>query len=70
MMEEHEHNKAADALIDWFKSQDIMPADAGVVMAIVIARCLVEKTRNLEKLQDGIRLHNQLLAVEVASSLR
>lgn len=69
-MTEIDHAEAIEALEAWFISQDIYPPDAGVMMISMIARLLVYKTKDLNKLAEAIKLHAEFLAVEVAGELR
>jgi hypothetical protein len=40
-MDTKQHTEAANALVQWFNSQEITQADACVIMSKVIAKCLV-----------------------------
>ncbi len=64
-----EVDQAMMALIEWFKSQEIMPGDAGIIMAKLVATQLVLKTRDVSQLTRAIDLHHDLLTCEVASYL-
>lgn len=44
-MDTKEHAQAAAALINWFNDQDIRPADARAVMALVIAKAITTEHR-------------------------
>lgn len=68
-MAEHNHSAAANALINWFQSQDIMPADAELIMSKVIATQLVSKSRNLDNLHHAVILYRDLLAFDIADCL-
>lgn len=68
-MNKHDHVDAANALIAWFQSQDIMPADAGMIMSKVIAGQLVNKSRDTNALQDAVGLYQTLLCLDVAECL-
>lgn len=65
-----EREKARHALINWFKSQDIGPADGSFIMISLIADQLTEKSLNLDELQTAIRLNSMVLAIEVADFVR
>lgn len=69
-MTEKDYNDASNALIDWFKSQSIKPADGTVIMIKVMATQLVAKSSKLEDLSRAIILTHEILAIEVASELR
>lgn len=68
-MAEHNHNDAANALIAWFQSQDIMPADAGMIMTKVIATQLVSKSRNFDNLAMAVNLYQTKLVLDIADCL-
>lgn len=47
---EEELHAATKALVAWFRSQDIDPQDAGLIMIDLTAHLLVEKTRDIAAL--------------------
>jgi hypothetical protein len=61
---------AGNALINWFQSQDIMPADAGMIMSQVIARQFVNNTRDILRLEEAVKLQRILLVLDIADCLR
>lgn len=65
-----EREKARGALIGWFQSQDIGPADASFIMIALMADQLTEKSLNLDDLQKAINLNSMVLAIEVADFVR
>lgn len=62
--------EAAEALMRWFESQDIMPADASSVMTTVMATCLTRKTRDLENLERAVSATRDMLVIDIAECLR
>jgi hypothetical protein len=56
VMTERELDAAANALVNWFHSQGISPADGGMIMLKLMAAQLVLKTRDAKLLQDSINL--------------
>lgn len=68
-MNQVDQTAAGNALINWFKSQDIMPADAGMIMSKVIAGQLVNKSRDMAKLQEAIVIYQTMLAVDIVDCL-
>jgi hypothetical protein len=69
VMTEREIDQAANALVNWFHSQGISPADGCGIMTKLMAAQLVLKTRNEKALQDSINLSAALLTIEVAGYL-
>lgn len=65
-----ELNQAADALINWFESQDIAPPDGAVIMIDVIALQMIGKTRDTYKLAEGIALHATYLSNRISECLK
>lgn len=61
---------AATALMEWFKSQDISPSDAGEVMSTVIATCLIQETRNPGRLLEAANLIRALLLVDISEMIK
>lgn len=71
MMTILERSQAAAALIAWFKSQDIDPADAAMIMSSVLAEQLVLKAKgDIDKLQIAANGMNKLLILDIADWLR
>lgn len=68
-MNQVDQTAAGNALINWFKSQDIMPADAGMIMSKVIAGQLVNKSRDMAKLQEAIVIYQAMLTVDIVECL-
>ncbi len=66
----NEREQARFALIEWFKSQEIGPAEASFIMAGVIADQLTEKTLDVVELQGAINLYKIVIAVEVADFVK
>lgn len=64
-LSDKEYDAITNALINWFKSQDINPKDAGVVMCKLSAILFVENSIEINSLNDAIRLHSQLLTTEI-----
>lgn len=69
-MNDKERGDIIKALVRWFESQDIMPADAGICMTRLIAQQFVLRTRDLPSLINAIEIQNSLLTLEVAGYLR
>lgn len=71
MMTALERSQAATALIAWFKSQDIDPADGAMIMSSVIAEQIVLGANgDLTHCLDASRTMNNLLAFDIADWLR
>lgn len=68
-MNPSDQTAAGNALIAWFQSQDIMPADAGMIMSRVIASQLVNKSRDPAKLQEAIIIYQTMLTIDIAECL-
>lgn len=68
-MTKDDHTAASNALIAWFMSQDIMPADAGMIMSKVIADQLVNKSRDLARLQEAILIYQTMLTLDITECL-
>lgn len=64
-----DHTAIGNTLIAWFQSQDIMPADAGMIMSKVIAGQLVNKSRDMAKLQEAILIYQTMLTVDIVDCL-
>lgn len=64
-----DHTAAGNALIAWFQSQDIMPADAGMIMSKVIAGQLVNKSRDIRALQEAATIYQTLLYLDIVDCL-
>lgn len=69
-MTEQEYEDAGNALINWFKTQGISPANGSIIMFKLIATQLVAKTRELDKLSKAIKTASEVLTIEVADELR
>lgn len=53
-MTDKEYDDAANALINWFKSQNIHPKDGAIIMLKLIATQLVARTTDLKDLREAI----------------
>lgn len=69
-MTDNEIDQAIKALKSWFQSQDISPADAGLMMIKLMAELYTHKTRNILELGEAVRDTNMLLSIEIAGYLR
>lgn len=69
-MTEVEMDNAANALIDWFKSQDIKPSDGSIIMLRLISTQLVGKTTNLVELEKAINNLVTILTCDVVLELK
>lgn len=70
MMNDTDYPLAIEALKQWFISQEMDPADAGICCLKLIAQQLTEKTTNLAELNKAIEYHQQVLTMEIAACLR
>lgn len=75
-MDNKEHTEAANALINWFNSQDIAVADAAEIMSKVIAKILVSAVSNArtpnarrEAINEGVDLFTLHLVHDVNDRL-
>lgn len=69
-MTDDETIAASKALVNWFQSQDIMPADAASVMTTTLAASLVSKTRDISSLQDAVNATRDMLVLDIALQLK
>lgn len=69
-MTEQEYDDAGNALIEWFKSQEIVPKDGAIIMLKLIATQLVARTTDLKDLREAIGNIAQVVAIEVVQELR
>jgi hypothetical protein len=69
-MNDADRAKAAKALMRWFDSQDIMPPDAAVLMIEVLASCLIDKTKDIRKLQESCENFKLGLVLNIALMLK
>lgn len=69
MNDEDRHN-AANALISWFQSQNIKPADGAIVMSSVIAVQLVNKSQNFNDLEEAVEAMRTLLEIDISEELK
>lgn len=67
MMEKTEIKQAASALMNWFESQDICPADGGLIMSRLIALQLVGKTRDMAELQKAVDIYRLVVLLDIVS---
>lgn len=70
MMADKDRAAAAQALINWFESQGIMPSDAVAVMTTVMAIEITARTRDLNTLHRAIKTVSDLYALDIAEQLR
>ena len=70
MISERDISDCADALVEWFKTQELMPADASLVMFRTVASQLVAKSTDVVELQKAINNVRLLLTLEVAAMLK
>lgn len=69
-MTEQEYDDAGNALIEWFKSQEIVPKDGAIIMLKLIATQLVARTTDLKDLKKAIDNTAKVIAIEVVQELR
>lgn len=70
-MTDDDRKAAVTALIGWFKSQDIDPADAAQVMSLLIAEQLVIQSQaDVAKLQQSADMMRKLLLLDMAAVIR
>ena len=50
-----EHKAAANALIEWFRTQDLGPEDASLVMQKVWAKIIIDGTTDLKEISPIMR---------------
>lgn len=62
--------QASDALMEWFASQGIQPADAALAMSNLIAQQLVGKTKDVIMLQLAVDNIRTLLMLDIALHFR
>jgi len=65
-MTEKDMFDAENALIDWFKSQDIKPSDGSLIMLKTIATQITSRTHDLDELKEAINNASLILVYEVA----
>lgn len=65
-----ERHAAVKALMQWFKSQEINPQEAALVMIELQAMCLVDKTQSIAELSKSCKLFYEALTISVAFELR
>jgi hypothetical protein len=63
--DEEETKQMMYALIAWFKSQDIHPSTASIVMANMIALDLVHTANSREDLEEGFDLFGAMVAERI-----
>jgi hypothetical protein len=68
--DEKETKQMMYALIAWFKSQDIHPSTASIVMANMIALDLVHTANSREDLEEGFDLFGAMVAERVTVNWR
>lgn len=66
-MTEYEENQAVDALINWFKSQDIAPGDSVPIMAKTIVAAIVSCV-NRERHSSVVKAHLRE-GIEIAAGM-
>ena len=69
-MDHKEAVAASNALIGWFKSQGIEPADASLIMLGVIAAQLVKNSKDANRLAAAVNNAATILTFEIANELR
>lgn len=70
-MTDKEIEDAGLALVNWFKSQDIMPGDAAIVMIRLMAIQLVLKSgKDVAALQRSVGIFRDALTLDIAVQLR
>lgn len=69
-MTEKEYDDASNALIEWFKSQDIKPSDGAIIMLKLIATQLVSKDTDIKNLNEHVKYITTLLSLEIVEELR
>lgn len=69
-MDDTERAQAMEALKQWFMSQDINPKDAAVIMVSLAADLLTQKSKDIPALQEAVKDHSILLAIEIARFLK
>lgn len=69
-MTKMEHKDAANALVQWFNSQDISRDDAKHVIEMVLAKLLMDQSTDLEQLAPLLRSHNLSLAEYMADRIK
>lgn len=70
MMTEKQVCQARDALAAWFESQNLMPAEASLVMSSLLAQQFVKKTKDVQKLQSGVNAFAAMLACDIVLEIR
>lgn len=65
-----ERSEAMRALTAWFKSQDINPQEAALIMLELMALCLVDKTKDIDALQSACENFRMGLVMNVALMLK
>ena len=69
LLSDEDRKAATKALIRWFKSQDINPKDAGLIILELCAMLLVDKTTNPVELLDAAKTWQVALVMEMAVQL-
>jgi hypothetical protein len=59
-MDTREKTQAANALIEWFNSQEVSPADAALIMSQVQAKIFVDLAKNAVTGPHTPEVHRQL----------
>lgn len=70
LLSDKDRSAATKALIRWFKSQDINPKDAGLMMLEISAMLLVDKTTNPVELMDAAKTWQVALVMEMTLQLQ
>ena len=55
-MTNREFTQAANALVDWFRSQDISAGDAAYLMAMLIGEIVKDTSSNINERLEGIEI--------------
>lgn len=69
-MTNDDYREASLALANWFQSQDMSPADAGVCMIQLTAQLLFEKSTNPTDLQRAVHKHSDALTSELVCLIK
>lgn len=68
-MKHKEHIQASIALVNWFKSQGIDPADAQCVMSLITARQIVNRCKTAVQMEEALAIIRDLLMVHIGEEL-
>lgn len=68
-MTKSEQIAAANALIQWFNSQEIAPSDANLVMCKVWAKIMSDKAMSIEAFTKMMDEHSKQLCRDIADRI-